>query len=253
MLALTRRAGRCGRGSCGRRVPATQEDVRLSAGSSAVRPVARRRACATRGASVSLTLALTLPGARPRVRHRVGLHAAPWTRARSCCKRPAARSLARRGRSPEPPRRGRAARVPRGRGRGAPHRPCGADGGPDAPHRLRRARRPEAGSRRRSSTSSRTPCASRVATIPGVSVLFTTPLGMRHRRGTRRHAGGHLGAHLRTGPRRARPAGRRGAARSSKRIDGIADLRVEQLSGLPQLRVTVDRDAAARVGLTPGE
>jgi heavy metal efflux system protein len=36
-------------------------------------------------------------------------------------------------------------------------------------------------------------------------------------------------------------------------IDGIEDLRVEPLTGLPQLRVTVDRAAAARIGLTPGE
>jgi cobalt-zinc-cadmium resistance protein CzcA len=37
------------------------------------------------------------------------------------------------------------------------------------------------------------------------------------------------------------------------KIDGIEDLRVERLTGLPQLRVTVDRAAAARVGLTPGD
>ena len=36
-------------------------------------------------------------------------------------------------------------------------------------------------------------------------------------------------------------------------VDGIADLRVEQLTGLPQLRITTDRQAIARVGLTPGE
>src|SRR6185503_20965485 len=36
-------------------------------------------------------------------------------------------------------------------------------------------------------------------------------------------------------------------------IPGVADLRAEQLGGLPQLRITVDREAAARVGLTPGE
>ena len=35
-------------------------------------------------------------------------------------------------------------------------------------------------------------------------------------------------------------------------VEGIADLRVESLTGLPQLRVAVDRAAAARVGLTPG-
>ena len=37
------------------------------------------------------------------------------------------------------------------------------------------------------------------------------------------------------------------------RVDGITDLRVEQLSGLPQLRLGIDRHAVARVGLTPGD
>jgi cobalt-zinc-cadmium resistance protein CzcA len=36
-------------------------------------------------------------------------------------------------------------------------------------------------------------------------------------------------------------------------VDGIADLRVERLAGLPQLRIAVDRAASARVGLTPGD
>jgi cobalt-zinc-cadmium resistance protein CzcA len=36
-------------------------------------------------------------------------------------------------------------------------------------------------------------------------------------------------------------------------IEGIEDLRAEKLTGLPQLRVSVDRAAAARVGLTPGD
>jgi heavy metal efflux system protein len=37
------------------------------------------------------------------------------------------------------------------------------------------------------------------------------------------------------------------------RVDGIADLRAEALTGLPQLRVAIDRAAVARVGLTPGD
>jgi cobalt-zinc-cadmium resistance protein CzcA len=37
------------------------------------------------------------------------------------------------------------------------------------------------------------------------------------------------------------------------RVEGIADLRVERMSGLPQLRIVVDREATARVGLTPGD
>jgi cobalt-zinc-cadmium resistance protein CzcA len=36
-------------------------------------------------------------------------------------------------------------------------------------------------------------------------------------------------------------------------VPGIADLRVERLSGLPQLRIQVDRAATARAGLTPGD
>jgi cobalt-zinc-cadmium resistance protein CzcA len=36
-------------------------------------------------------------------------------------------------------------------------------------------------------------------------------------------------------------------------IDGIEDLRVEAMTGLPQLRVTLDRHAVARAGLTPGD
>jgi cobalt-zinc-cadmium resistance protein CzcA len=38
-----------------------------------------------------------------------------------------------------------------------------------------------------------------------------------------------------------------------RKIDGVADVRAERLTGLPQLRVQVDRAAAARVGLTPGD
>src|SRR6185295_16805504 len=36
-------------------------------------------------------------------------------------------------------------------------------------------------------------------------------------------------------------------------IQGITDLRAETLTGLPQVRITVDREAVARVGLTPAE
>ena len=34
---------------------------------------------------------------------------------------------------------------------------------------------------------------------------------------------------------------------------GIADLRVEQVTGLPQLKITIDRSAVARAGLAPGD
>ena len=36
-------------------------------------------------------------------------------------------------------------------------------------------------------------------------------------------------------------------------VDGIEDLRVEAVTGLPQMRVTIDRQAVARAGLTPGD
>jgi cobalt-zinc-cadmium resistance protein CzcA len=36
-------------------------------------------------------------------------------------------------------------------------------------------------------------------------------------------------------------------------IDGIADLRTEQLTGLPQIQIAVDRQATARIGLAPGD
>src|SRR6185503_6598770 len=38
-----------------------------------------------------------------------------------------------------------------------------------------------------------------------------------------------------------------------REVSGIADLRAEQLTGLPQLQVAVNREAAARVGLAPGD
>jgi cobalt-zinc-cadmium resistance protein CzcA len=37
------------------------------------------------------------------------------------------------------------------------------------------------------------------------------------------------------------------------RVEGVTDLRAEQLTGLPQLRIEIDRQAVARVGLTPGD
>ena len=36
-------------------------------------------------------------------------------------------------------------------------------------------------------------------------------------------------------------------------VPGVTDLRAEQLSGLPQLQIAVDREATARVGLAPGD
>ncbi|HKE18956.1 MAG TPA: efflux RND transporter permease subunit [Kofleriaceae bacterium] len=93
---------------------------------------------------------------------------------------------------------------------------------------------------------------SAVERVPGVSAAFTTPLGMRIDEGL---GGSPADISVRIfGPQPdelARLADR--AAAIMSRIDGIADLRAEKLSGLPQLKITVDRAAAARVGLTPGD
>jgi len=92
----------------------------------------------------------------------------------------------------------------------------------------------------------------RVERVPGVSTLFTTPLGMRIDEGL-----GGTPADLSVrifGPdldELARAAERARDVISG--VEGIADLRVEPTSGLPQLRIAVDRAATARVGLTPGD
>ena len=88
--------------------------------------------------------------------------------------------------------------------------------------------------------------------VPGVSVLFTTPLGMRIDEGL-----GGTPADLAVrifGPDLDELARLGAEARDIMgHVRGVTDLRVEQLAGLPQLRVTVDRPAVARVGLTPGD
>jgi heavy metal efflux system protein len=92
----------------------------------------------------------------------------------------------------------------------------------------------------------------RLKKVPGVTVLFTTPLGMRIDEGL----GGTpadlqvriYGPDLEQLSRLAQRARERMAA-----VRGITDLRAEALTGLPQVRVTVDREAVARVGLTPAE
>jgi len=88
--------------------------------------------------------------------------------------------------------------------------------------------------------------------VPGVSVLFTTPLGMRIDEGL---GGTPADVAVRIfGPdldELARLAQRARAVISDVR--GLTDIRVEQLTGLPQLRAVIDREAVARVGLTPGD
>ena len=91
-----------------------------------------------------------------------------------------------------------------------------------------------------------------VEKVPGVSASFTTPLGMRIDEGL-----GGTPADLAVrifGPDPEQLAKLAEAAEATLRwIDGVADIRAERLTGLPQLRVQVDRGAAARVGLTPGD
>lgn len=92
----------------------------------------------------------------------------------------------------------------------------------------------------------------RVEPLPGIAVLFTTPLGMRIDEGL-----GGTPADLSVrifGPdldELARLAER--VESLMQGVPGIADLRAEQLTGLPQLQITVNREAAARVGLAPGD
>jgi cobalt-zinc-cadmium resistance protein CzcA len=92
----------------------------------------------------------------------------------------------------------------------------------------------------------------RLEKVPGVAVLFTTPLGMRIDEGL-----GGTPADLQVriyGPDLDRLARLAGQARElMEPVEGIADLRAETLTGLPQVRITVDREAVARVGLAPAD
>jgi cobalt-zinc-cadmium resistance protein CzcA len=92
----------------------------------------------------------------------------------------------------------------------------------------------------------------RLEHVPGVAVLFTTPLGMRIDEGL-----GGTPADLQVriyGPDLDRLAGLAEKARELiEPIAGITDLRAETLTGLPQVRIKVDREAVARVGLAPAD
>ncbi len=92
----------------------------------------------------------------------------------------------------------------------------------------------------------------RLKDVPGVTVLFTTPLGMRIDEGL---GGTPADISVRIfGPdlnELTQLAERTRQLMSGVR--GVSDLRAEQVSGLPQLRITVDRAATARVGLSPGD
>ena len=88
--------------------------------------------------------------------------------------------------------------------------------------------------------------------LPGIAVLFTTPLGMRIDEGL----GGTpadlsvriFGPDLNELSRLAEEA-----AQLIRGVGGLADLRAEQLTGLPQIQIAVNREATARVGLAPGD
>ena len=92
----------------------------------------------------------------------------------------------------------------------------------------------------------------RLEDVPGVGASITTPLGMRIDEGlggtpadvSVRVFGSDLDELARVGAEvRERLEG----------VPGLTDLRVEELTGLPQVRVDIDRAAAGRVGLTPGD
>jgi cobalt-zinc-cadmium resistance protein CzcA len=91
-----------------------------------------------------------------------------------------------------------------------------------------------------------------VEKVPGVSASFTTPLGMRIDEGL---GGSPSDLSVRIfGPDPQQLSALAEATEGiMKQVDGVADVRAERLTGLPQLRVEVDRAAAARVGLTPGD
>ena len=92
----------------------------------------------------------------------------------------------------------------------------------------------------------------KLQTVAGVTALFTTPLGMRIDEGL---GGTPADISVRIfGPDLDKLAALGERAHELIRgIRGIEDLRVEKLTGMPQLKVSIDRQAAARVGLTPGD
>jgi cobalt-zinc-cadmium resistance protein CzcA len=92
----------------------------------------------------------------------------------------------------------------------------------------------------------------RLETVPGATALFTTPLGMRIDEGlggtpadiSVRIFGTDLDELARLGEK---------ARGIMAQVKGIADLRMEKLTGLPQIRIAIDRQAVSRFGLTPGD
>jgi cobalt-zinc-cadmium resistance protein CzcA len=91
-----------------------------------------------------------------------------------------------------------------------------------------------------------------LARLPGVSILFTTPLRMRIDEGL---GGTPADLSVRVfGPDLGQLAKLSADVRTLLAgVDGLEDLRAEVATGLPQLRVAIDRTAVARTGLTPGD
>jgi heavy metal efflux system protein len=88
--------------------------------------------------------------------------------------------------------------------------------------------------------------------VPGASALFTTPLGMRIDEGL---GGTPADISVRIfGPDLNKLADLAEQVRQvMSGVRGVTDLRAEKLTGLPQLRINIDRQAVARMGLTPGD
>jgi cobalt-zinc-cadmium resistance protein CzcA len=106
--------------------------------------------------------------------------------------------------------------------------------------------------RSRSTEQLETAMRKRLENVPGASALFTTPLGMRIDEGL---GGTPADLYVRIfGPDLDQLAqiGERARAIMAQ-VKGVTDLRVEKLTGMPQLRIAINRAAVARVGLTPGD
>lgn len=106
--------------------------------------------------------------------------------------------------------------------------------------------------RTRSTEQLETAMREKLEMVPGGSALFTTPLGMRMDEGL---GGTPADLYVRIfGPDldQLSQIGERARAIMSQ-VKGVTDLRVEKLTGMPQLRIAINRAAVARVGLTPGD
>lgn len=92
----------------------------------------------------------------------------------------------------------------------------------------------------------------KVSRVPGVSVLFTTPLGMRIDEGL---GGTPADISVRVFGPNLEELGRLAAEAQeiAETVRGLEDIRAEQVTGVPQLRISLNRPALARVGLTPGD